>query len=92
MILNIYDTYNCDHTTFRFYLIDFQLHTYDSPSQFYVFFFYLKITLRYSKIGFARKSFKKRAKSRRLFFAKLQAQIILLAVTLIENNFRFLDS
>ena len=38
------DTYHCDylpHTTFRFYIIDFQLNT-DFPSQFCVF--YRKIT------------------------------------------------
>ena len=42
-------TYNCDylkHSTFRFNLIDFQLHT-DFPSQFCVF--YSKITQGHSK-------------------------------------------
>ena len=44
LYMYIHDTYNCDyllHTTFRFYLIYFQLNT-DCPSQFYVF--YRKIT------------------------------------------------
>ena len=44
ILLHICDTYNCDylqHTTFCFYLIDFQLNT-DFPYQF--FFFYPDIT------------------------------------------------
>ena len=67
------DTYNCDylqHSTFHFNLIDFQLNT-DFPSQFGIF---------YSKFKdwFLKKMLLKRAKTRRLFLAELQAQIILL--------------
>ena len=42
ILLHICDTHNYDylpHTTFRFYLVDFQLNA-DFPSQFYVFFFF----------------------------------------------------
>ena len=56
--MRICDTYNYNylqHTTFRFYSLDFQLNA-DLPSQFCVFF-YRKIILRYSKIGFSRKCF-----------------------------------
>ena len=48
---HICDTYDCDdlpQTTFRFYLIDFQLNK-DFPSQisiFYCFFFLTSVTLR----------------------------------------------
>ena len=52
-------------TTFRFYLINFQLNT-DFPSRFCVF--YRKITKRYSKIGFSRKCFWKEQKTVTFFF------------------------
>ena len=72
------DTYNCDypkHSTFRFNLIDFQLNT-DFPSQFCAF---LPLNHLVSlKDRFLKKMLIKRAKTRRLFFTKLQAQIILL--------------
>ena len=69
--LHICDTYNCDylpHTIFYFYLIDWQLNA-DFPSQFCVF--YLKINYRLLKDGFLKKILLKRAKTRRLFIAKL---------------------
>ena len=72
------DTYNCDylkHSTFRFNLIDFQLNT-DFPSQFCVFL--PQNHLASLKDQFLKKMLIKRAKTRRLFFTKLQAQIILL--------------
>ena len=66
--MHVGNTYNCDylqHTTFRFYLINFQLNT-DFPSRFCVF--YRKITKRYSKIGFSRKCFWKEQKTVTFFF------------------------
>ena len=71
------DTYNCDylkHSIFRFNLIDFQLYT-DFPSQFCVFY---PIHLASLKDWFLKKTVIKRAKTCRLFFTKLYAQIILL--------------
>ena len=72
------DTYNCDylkHSTLRFNLIDFQLNT-DFPSQFCVFL--PQNHLASLKDRFLKKMLKKRAKTRRLFFTKLKAQIIFL--------------
>ena len=65
------DTYNCDylqHSTFRFNLIDF-------PSQFA--FFTVK-SLSVTQRSVSQENALKRAKTRRLFFAELLAQIILL--------------
>ena len=78
ILLYMCDTYNCDylkHSTFRFNLIDFHLNT-----EFYDHFcvFYLKNHLASLKNRFLKKMLIKRAKARRLFFTKLQAQIILL--------------
>ena len=70
------DSYYCDNltqTTFRLYLIDFQLNA-DFPSQ------------RYSKIGFQENAFQK-SKTRRLFFVKLQAQIIILLLLKTISGF-----
>ena len=64
--LYICDTCNFDyvtHTMFCFYWIDFQLNA-DFPSQFYFF-------LALLKDRFLKKMLLKRAKIRRLFFAKL---------------------
>ena len=57
ILLNICDTYNCDyllHTTFRFYLISFQLIHISLLNSFY---FCHEITLHYSQISFSRKCF-----------------------------------
>ena len=56
------------HTTFRFYLVDFQLDT-DFPSQFYVFLPQNHLALH--KDRFLKKMLLKRAKTHRLFFVKL---------------------
>ena len=61
------DTYHCDnltHTTFRFYLIDFQLNT-DFPSQFCIFLPQNHLTLL-PKYRFLKKMLIKRAKTCRL--------------------------
>ena len=81
-MLNFFCTfvaYNCDylpHSTFCFYLIDFQLNT-GFPSRFCAF--QRKITKRYSKIGFSGKCFKKAQKHVVFFLRKtILTQIILL--------------
>ena len=74
------------HTTFRFYLINFQLNI-DFPSQFCIF--YRKLNhLALLKDRFLKKMFLKRAKTRPPFFCKTIGSNN--SFTLIENNFRFL--
>ena len=63
------DTYNCDyrpHTTFRFYLTDFQLNI-DFPSQFCVFL-QKSPSIALLKDRFLKKMLLKRAKTRHIFF------------------------
>ena len=83
------DTYHCDyvsHTTFHFYLIDFQSNT-DFPSKFKGFFFFfffvksLSITQRSvspeKKQVFALLGQKKKGEKSLFPHAKLEAQIVL---------------
>ena len=71
------DTYHCDylpHTTFSFYLIDFQLNM-DFPSQFCGVFFAVKLP-SVTQILISQENAFKQGKNPSPIFAKLLAQII----------------
>ena len=81
------DMYHCDylpHTTFRFYLIDFQLNT-DFPSQFCVF--HLKSPSVTERLVSQENAFKKSKNPSPFFHHTIGSDN---SFTLIENNFRFL--
>ena len=87
------DTHNYDYlpqTTFRFYLIDFQVNT-DFPFHFFLFFFFFFFIVKsLLKDWFLKKMLSKRPKIGRLLFLQ---NYRLNSFTLIENNyFRFYDS
>ena len=81
------DPYDCDqsqHTTFCFYLIDFQLNTDFLP----ILRYYRKITIALLKDQFLKKMLLKRAKIGAFFYGRTIGSNN--SFTLIENNFWFL--
>ena len=82
------DTYNCDYLQQSTFLFQLNLFSVKYRFPFRILRFLPSNHLALLKDRFLKKMFLKRAKTHRLFFSKLSAQIILF--TVIENNFRFL--